>query len=253
MPSHPRFSSVKPCFFKPKFCPDGRSPGPDPKNAIVTKLFAPKFCAECTDRELRSSHGDHFRDHFCVYVIGQLLDSFWTTFGQLPANFWATFGQLLVNFWTTIGQLFVNSWTTFDQLLDNFWTTFGQLLGNFRATTMVDKKCVKKQDSDIFCCDDLRVCFSYPWIASLWYQVYFFDDFFSDIFNEPELRNRRMYWAVCKKFPEMLISLGFFEDRCHKLLFPKQRLRCRGSYLSCNRITFVPQDFPLPGYLSQGT
>ena len=35
-------------------------------------MFAPKFCAECTDRELHSSHGDHFRDHFCVYVSGPL-------------------------------------------------------------------------------------------------------------------------------------------------------------------------------------
>ena len=41
---------------------------PIPKNAVVTKLFAPKFHAECTDRELHSSHGDHFRDHFHVYV-----------------------------------------------------------------------------------------------------------------------------------------------------------------------------------------
>ena len=28
------------------------------------------LCAECTDREIHSSDGDHFRDHFCVYVSG---------------------------------------------------------------------------------------------------------------------------------------------------------------------------------------
>ena len=39
-----------------------------PKNVVITKLFAPKFRAECTDRELHSSHGDHFLDHFHVYV-----------------------------------------------------------------------------------------------------------------------------------------------------------------------------------------
>ena len=44
---------------------------PDPKKkAVITKLFAPKFCAECTDREIPSSDGDHFRDHFYVYVSG---------------------------------------------------------------------------------------------------------------------------------------------------------------------------------------
>ena len=37
---------------------------PDPKNVVITKLFAPKFCAECTDRELHSSHGDPFRELF---------------------------------------------------------------------------------------------------------------------------------------------------------------------------------------------
>ena len=36
---------------------------PDPKTiVIITKLIAPKFCAECTDRELHSSHGDPFRE-----------------------------------------------------------------------------------------------------------------------------------------------------------------------------------------------
>ena len=35
---------------------------PDPKNVVITKLLAPKFCAECTDRELHSSHGDPFRE-----------------------------------------------------------------------------------------------------------------------------------------------------------------------------------------------
>ena len=43
---------------------------PIPKSAIVTKPFAPKFFAEWSDREIHSSHGDDFRDHFCVYVSG---------------------------------------------------------------------------------------------------------------------------------------------------------------------------------------
>ena len=38
----------------------------NPKKIIITKLFAPKFYAECTDRRIHSSHGDHFHDHFCV-------------------------------------------------------------------------------------------------------------------------------------------------------------------------------------------
>ena len=41
-----------------------------PKNAVVTKTFAPKFRSEPSDREVHSSHGDYFRDHFCVYVSG---------------------------------------------------------------------------------------------------------------------------------------------------------------------------------------
>ena len=35
---------------------------PDQKLAAITKLFAPKFCAECTGRELHSSNGDAFRE-----------------------------------------------------------------------------------------------------------------------------------------------------------------------------------------------
>ena len=37
---------------------------PRPKNVVITKLFAPKFCAECTGRELHSPHGDPFRELF---------------------------------------------------------------------------------------------------------------------------------------------------------------------------------------------
>ena len=40
------------------------------ENGVVTKTFAPKFCAEWSDREVHSSHGDYFRDRFCVYVSG---------------------------------------------------------------------------------------------------------------------------------------------------------------------------------------
>ena len=43
---------------------------PDPWNLIVTKLFAPKFCAEWSDREVHSSYREHFHDHFYVYVSG---------------------------------------------------------------------------------------------------------------------------------------------------------------------------------------
>ena len=35
---------------------------PDRKNVVITKLFAPKFCAEWSNRELHSSHGDPFRE-----------------------------------------------------------------------------------------------------------------------------------------------------------------------------------------------
>ena len=43
-----------------------------PKNAVVTKTFAPKFRSEPSDREVHSSYGDYFRDHFCVCVSGPL-------------------------------------------------------------------------------------------------------------------------------------------------------------------------------------
>ena len=46
---------------------------PIPKNVVVTKLFAPKFCAEWSDREVHSSHGGYFRDTFCVYVSRAIL------------------------------------------------------------------------------------------------------------------------------------------------------------------------------------
>ena len=42
------------------------------KNLVITKAFAPKFCAELSDREVHSFHGDYFRDNFCIYVSGQL-------------------------------------------------------------------------------------------------------------------------------------------------------------------------------------
>ena len=40
----------------PKFDPDPN------KNVVITKLFAPKFCAERSNREVHSSHGDPFRE-----------------------------------------------------------------------------------------------------------------------------------------------------------------------------------------------
>ena len=45
---------------------------PIPKNVIVTKTFAPKFCAEWSDQEIHSSHGDYFRDHFITPPWQQL-------------------------------------------------------------------------------------------------------------------------------------------------------------------------------------
>ena len=38
------------------------------KSGVVTKTFAPKLCAEWSDREVHSSHGDHFCYFFCVNV-----------------------------------------------------------------------------------------------------------------------------------------------------------------------------------------
>ena len=35
---------------------------PDPKNVVITKLFAPKFCAEWSNREVHSFHGDPVRE-----------------------------------------------------------------------------------------------------------------------------------------------------------------------------------------------
>ena len=48
-----------------------------PKKVVFTKTFAPKFCVEWSDREIHNSHRDYFRDYFCVYVSGKLLDNFW--------------------------------------------------------------------------------------------------------------------------------------------------------------------------------
>ena len=45
-----------------------------PRSGVVTKTFAPKFCAEWSDREIRNSYGDYFRDNFCVYVSGPKVD-----------------------------------------------------------------------------------------------------------------------------------------------------------------------------------
>ena len=56
-------------LFKLQKCPKVDS---DPKNGIITKLLAPNFCAECTDGEIHSSHGDPFHEYFCVCVSGQL-------------------------------------------------------------------------------------------------------------------------------------------------------------------------------------
>ena len=55
-----------------------------PKNAIVTKTFAPKFRSEPSDREVHSSHGDYFRDNFCDCDSEPLSGNFQSTFGQLP-------------------------------------------------------------------------------------------------------------------------------------------------------------------------
>ena len=61
-------------------------PTPIGKSIVVANRFAPKFCAECTDREIHSSYGDPFRDNFCVYVSGPLSGNFRTTFGPRDIN-----------------------------------------------------------------------------------------------------------------------------------------------------------------------
>ena len=108
-----------PVFMSPPLFAD-----PIPKSVVVTKAFAPKFCAEFTDRHIHSSHGDSFRDNFCVCVSGQLSGNFRATFKQLPGNFQATSGQLSGNFQATLGQPSGNFRATFGQLSGNFWTTF---------------------------------------------------------------------------------------------------------------------------------
>ena len=40
------------------------------KSGVVTKTFAPKFCAEWSNREVHSSHEDHFRDDFYIFCLG---------------------------------------------------------------------------------------------------------------------------------------------------------------------------------------
>ena len=99
-------------------------PTPIPKNVAVTKTLAPKFCAECTDRRIHSSHGAYFRDHFCACVSGQLSVNFQAISGQPLGNFRANPGQLSDNFWATLGQLSESFQATFRQLSDNFRATF---------------------------------------------------------------------------------------------------------------------------------
>ena len=60
--------------------PGARKIDPNLKNAVVAKTFARKFCAEWSDREVHSSHGEHFRDNFYVHVSGQLSDNILATF-----------------------------------------------------------------------------------------------------------------------------------------------------------------------------
>ena len=47
---------------------------PIEKNVVITKLLAPKFCAEWSNREAHSSHSDHLRYYFGVYVSGGIFN-----------------------------------------------------------------------------------------------------------------------------------------------------------------------------------
>ena len=91
------------------------------------KPLTPQFCAECTDRRIHSSHGDYFRDHFCLYISGQLSANFRTISGQLSGNFRAISRQLSGNFRATFLQLSVNFRAAFGQTSGKFRATFGQL------------------------------------------------------------------------------------------------------------------------------
>ena len=51
----------------PKSCP---KVDPAPPKRRRHRTLAPRFCAEWSDREIRSSHGGCFRDHFGAYVPG---------------------------------------------------------------------------------------------------------------------------------------------------------------------------------------
>ena len=66
------------------FMSQGPQVDPDPQNAVVAKTFAPRFCAEWSNREVRSLDGVYFRDHFCVYVSGPLSGNFRIFFVCLP-------------------------------------------------------------------------------------------------------------------------------------------------------------------------
>ena len=63
------------CVYVSRPCLGAQKLAPVQKN-IVAKSLAPKFCAKWSDREMHSSHGDYFRDHFCLYVSGPLSGSF---------------------------------------------------------------------------------------------------------------------------------------------------------------------------------
>ena len=48
---------------------------PIQKNVVIAKLFAQSFCAECTGRELHSSHGDPFREKSKFWPRSQKMSS----------------------------------------------------------------------------------------------------------------------------------------------------------------------------------
>ena len=101
---HSRYADIPISFRRPIYLLCRFWPKSINKNVIGIKTFAPKFCAECTDRRIHSSHGDYFRDHFCLYISGPLSDNFWATSGQLSGNFWPTFRKLSENFRATFRQ-----------------------------------------------------------------------------------------------------------------------------------------------------
>ena len=96
---------------------------PIQKNVVITKLFAPKFCAECTGRDLHSSHGDPFREKSKIRPRSNKMSS-----SQSCSHRNSVQNAPIESSTALAATLFVN--ISLFKSLGNFWETSGRPSGN---------------------------------------------------------------------------------------------------------------------------